>query len=107
MKSITYFILGFVCIPFLLLSQEKERKQMSNSNCIGCVEYIYKIPAENIIYKTAYLYFNDSISSFIYNKIGLEGSRNTEVNSDGNSLNVSFNVSDDKGAIVYRNFNSK
>lgn len=107
MKSINYFLLGFVCIPFFLFSQEKEKKHINSSSNIGSVEYIYKIPAENTIYKTAYLYFNDSISSFVYNKIGMESSRKTEINSDGNSINVSFSVSDEIGAIVYRSFNSK
>jgi GLPGLI family protein len=107
MTSIKYFLTGLLCIPFLIFSQEKEKKQLNNPNSIGSLEYLYKIPAEKTIYKTAFLYFNDSITNFVYNKIGIKSSRKTGIDSDGNSINISFSVSDELGSIFHRNFKSK
>lgn len=104
MKLNKYFIIGLLFIPFFLFSQGNKK---NNFNDVGSVEYIFKIPAENTIYKTAFLEFNDSISNFIYNKIGMESSRETGIDSDGSSIKVNFSVSDEEGAIVHRNFKSK
>jgi len=96
-----------ILMPFLLFSQENEMKQLNHSNRNGSVQYVYKIPAEKTVYKAAFLYFNDTISNFVYNKIGLQSSRKTGINSEDNLINVNFEVSDEKGAILYRNFVTK
>lgn len=104
MKLYKYLIIGLFSIPYFLFSQENQKNSSSD---VGSVEYVFKIPAEKKIYKTAILEFNDSISNFIYNKIGMKSSRKTGIDSDESSINVSFSVSDEKGAIVHRNFKSK
>ena len=101
MKSYKCIIIGLFSIPCFLFSQVNQKNK---SNDVGSIEYVFKIPAEKTIYKTAFLEFNDSISNFIYNKIGMESSRKTGIDSDGSSINVNFSVSDEKGAIVHRNF---
>lgn len=93
--KVTYIIF---LIPLFCFSQKTNT---------GFVEFKYKIPAEKTIYKTAHLYFNDSISNFIYDKINMESSRKTGIDSDGNSINISFKQSDKQGSILYRNFKSE
>ncbi|MCC5922018.1 MAG: GLPGLI family protein [Cyclobacteriaceae bacterium] len=102
MKLTITFLLLF---PSFLFSQEK----ISNSekSTLGQVEYIYKIPAEKDIRKSAFLYFNDSTTNFIYDKIGMKSSRTSGIDSDGNSINISFEQSDEVGSVLYRNFNQK
>ena len=97
MSSIKLVIIGAISFPYLLFAQDLK----------GSVEFIYKIPAEKKIYKTAFLYFNDSISNFVYNKIGIEKPKENRITSDVNSVNVTLKQSDEIGSILYRNFKSK
>lgn len=104
MKLYKYIIIGLFIIPYFLFSQENQKNK---PNDVGSIEYVFKIPAEKTIYKTAFLEFNDSISNFIYDKIGMKSSRKSGINSDGNSINISFKQSDEVGTILYRNFKTK
>lgn len=97
MRNTKLIFLGLLFLPYLLLGQERS----------GSVEYIYKIPAEKIIYKNALLNFNDTVSNFIYDKIGMESSRKSGIDAEGNSINISFDQSDEIGSILHRNFKSK
>ncbi|WP_396597524.1 GLPGLI family protein [Dokdonia sp. R86516] len=103
MKTTCFFFILLLSLPLWVFSQQKA----NNLSISGSVEYIYKIPAEKKIYKTAFLSFNDSVSKFVHNRVDEESTIKNNVNSNGGNINVNFNVSDTKGSIVYRNFNNK
>jgi GLPGLI family protein len=72
----------------------------------GYVEYNYKIPREKPLYKNSFLYFNDSTSVFIYNKIN-SNDNETGVKTNNEGLSVSFKNKDKEGSQVYRDYKSK
>jgi GLPGLI family protein len=95
MKNILLFI--FTLFTLYSYSQKK----------CGNVNYVYTLPAESIIIKESTLFFNDSISKFVYDKIDNKQNSESKVESDGTSISLSFSSTDAQGSNVYRNFNSE
>jgi len=85
-------------IPLFCISQTLE---------IGFVEYNYKIPREKPLYKNAVLYFNNTKSVFIYDKIGQNSNNNSGVKMNDEGLSVSFKSEDEEGYQFYRNHQEK
>jgi len=80
----------------------------SQTSNIGYVEYTYKIPREKPLYKNSFLYFNDSTSVFIYNKINSKNYNKTNVKTKNDGgLSVKFENSDKEGSQVYRDYKNK
>ncbi len=70
----------------------------------GSVTYEYIMPAERIIIKESTLYFNDSISKFVYDKFDSKRINQSKIKSEGNSISLNFNSEDEQGSNVYRNY---
>lgn len=92
-------IILFVLILFTLSSYSQKK--------CGSVNYDYTLPAERIIVKESTLYFNDSISKFVFDKFDKTQNSESKVNSDGNSINLNFSSTDEQGSSVFRNFYSE
>lgn len=56
----------------------------------GNVNYEYILPAERIIIKESTLFFNDSISKFVFDKMDNTNTSESKVKSDGNSISLNF-----------------
>lgn len=95
MKNI--LVLIFIVLALNSYSQDK----------CGNVKYEYKLPSERLTIKEATLFFNDSISKFVFDKMDNKQNSESKVNSDGNSINLNFSSTDEQGSIVLRNFNSE
>ncbi len=85
-------------IPLFCISQTSE---------IGFVEYNYKIPREKPLFKNAVLYFNNSKSVFIYDKIGQNNNDLSGVKMDEKGMSLSFKSEDKDGSQFYRDFQNK
>ncbi len=85
-------------IPLFCISQTSE---------IGLVEYSYKIPREKPLYKNAVLYFNNTKSVFIYDKIGQNNSNSSVVKMNNEGLSVNFKNIDKDGSQIYRDYKNK
>jgi GLPGLI family protein len=80
--------------------------QSSTATC-GHVNYDYIIPSAHLVQKNSILYFNDSISKFIFNKTGMVRNSESSMKADGNELSLSFVTEDEQGSAVFRDFNSQ
>lgn len=78
-----------------------------SQNKCGNVNYEYILPAERLIIKESTLFFNDSVSKFVFDKMDNTQNSESKVNSDGNSINLNFSSTDEQGSSVFRNFNSE
>lgn len=95
MKNIILFVLIFFT-----------SSSYSQKKC-GSVNYDYTVPAERLIINESTLYFNDSISKFVFNKFDKKKISNSKVNSDGNPINLSFSSTDNQGSSIFRNFTNE
>lgn len=93
-------------ILLLLTFLVKSYSQDDKVDC-GFIKYNYTLPAERLIQKESTLYFNDSISKFIFDKSESNQNEESKINTDGNSINLSFSSVDEQGSCVYRNFNNE
>jgi GLPGLI family protein len=80
--------------------------QNSNSNC-GMVSYEYKLSGDHVVIKKSNLYFNDTLSKFIFNKYENGQNPDNQFETDGMSAHVSIPSGDEQGNVVYRNFKSE
>jgi GLPGLI family protein len=80
--------------------------QTKNLNC-GTVSYLYTLPAEQLVTKKSKLYFNDTISKFVYSKIEKDENIESQFNNEGNFATLNISVSDEQGVVVFRNFKSE
>jgi GLPGLI family protein len=95
MKNILLFI--FSLLALFSYSQKK----------CGNVNYEYVLPAERLIIKESTLFFNDSISKFVFDKMDNKNTSESKVKSDGNSISLSFSSTDEQGSSIFRNFTNE
>jgi GLPGLI family protein len=106
--SLGYFNLNFnkmknIILSFFLLISINVFSQAKLTS-YGSVTYEYIMPAERIIIKESTLYFNDSISKFVYDKFDSKRINQSKIKSEGNSISLNFNSEDEQGSNVYRNY---
>lgn len=92
MKNILFFLL-----TLFTLSSNAQKK-------CGSVNYEYIIPAEKLLIKESTLFFNDSVSKFIFDKIDNAITPESKVKVDVNSINLNFSSMDEQGSSIFRNF---
>lgn len=92
-------ILLFTFTLFILFSYSQKK--------CGNVNYEYILPAERLIIKQSTLFFNDSTSKFVFDKMDNTNTSESIVKPDGNSISLSFSSNDEQGSSVFRNFRTK
>mgnify|MGYP006191609679 CR=1 FL=1 len=89
-------ILLFIC-TLVTLSSYAQKK-------CGHVNYEYIMPAEKLVMKESTLFFNDSVSKFVFDKIDHAITPESKIKTDVNSISLSFSSTDEQGSSVFRNF---
>lgn len=99
MKNLIFLLFCFFIAP-------QGFSQSSMGTC-GQVNYDYTMPGQYLIQKNSILYFNDSISKFVFDKTGMPRNIESSIKSDGTELSLSFVTEDEQGSAVFRDFNSQ
>ena len=78
-------------------------------NKSGLIIYDIKYPNENLKAKTVEtrLFFNDSLSIEVAYSTKFFKQKNVGINQDNGGLGVAFKYGDEKGEVIYRNFNTE
>ncbi len=78
-------------------------------NKSGLIIYDIKYPNENLNAKTVEtrLFFNDSLSIGVAYSTKFFKQKNVGINQDNGGLGVAFKYGDEKGEVIYRNFNTE
>jgi GLPGLI family protein len=79
----------------------------SFSQSCGHVEYHIIINSNARHERKSTLYFNDTSTYFVRNKLGINETADNRVASEGQSVSLNLESSDEQGIVVYRNFNTK